>query len=176
MKNILLIICSAIITIITCLLCFIESPKLIKTADREQQKLIIPTEIKKSIKDIKCTDTEEVLLYSMSIVCNYLQFSEKNDISNGQANCVGYSQLFCIVVNEIASNNKINMIAKPVVGYVKLYEINLCDFLKIIVPDKWKNFVKDHDFAEVQYANHIVYYDPSLCDLSEFDFYKTVVK
>ena len=54
--------------------------------------------------------------------------------------------------------------AKPVVGYVTFCGLNLCKLLKSVVPEKYKSFVKDHDFVEIDLGERVRYFDASLYD------------
>lgn len=56
--------------------------------------------------------------------------------------------------------------AKPVVGYVSLYGVNLCRLLQAIAPQRWKNFVKDHDFVELKLEDRTLFFDASLYDFN----------
>ena len=90
----------------------------------------------------------------------------RNDISNGKANCVGYAQMCAGISNYAFRINGYNSSAKPVVGYVKLLGVNLCNILKLCMPTKrWENFVKDHDFVEYHIDGDIIYCDASTYDL-----------
>ena len=76
-------------------------------------------------------------LYGSSRICNYAF----------QVNGMGYR-------------------AKPVVGYVSLYGVNLCRLLQAIAPQRWKNFVKDHDFVELKLEDRTLFFDASLYDFN----------
>ena len=49
-------------------------------------------------------------------------------------------------------------------GYVTFYGINLCDVLKALAPQEVKNYVKDHDFVELELDDKVVFFDASLYD------------
>ena len=105
-----------------------------------------------------------------------LSFRCKNDIDNGKANCVGYAKLCAAISNHAYTTHHINAKAKPVVGYVKFYSINVCQALVCSkMPKGWNDFFKDHDFVEFQIAGQTIYADPSLYDLTWKDCktYKT---
>lgn len=109
---------------------------------------------------------EEIRLYSIKKTSSLLSFSVKNDLSNGKANCVGYAQMCASISNCAFKANGINASAKPVVGYVMFYGINLCNVLKWCMPTKrWENFVKDHDFVEYHIDGQTIYCDASAYDL-----------
>ena len=115
-------------------------------------------------KECNNTDPEECSLYGMKLTCEMLRFTEKNNIEKGQANCVGYAQLCSEICNFALRQNNLNCKTKPVVGYVTFYGINLCEVLKSIVPKGYKNFVKDHDFVELDMGHKSKYFDASLYD------------
>ncbi len=76
--------------------------------------------------------------------------------------CVGYARVFATICNYAFSVNGKKGNVKPVVGQVYINGINLNDYSKLL-PTKWKNFTKDHDFAEVTLSDKkIIYVDPSL--------------
>ena len=71
-------------------------------------------------------------------------------------------------MNILFEKNNIKGVAHPVVGQVYLnrgVSINLNQLAKKITPQNLNNFVKDHDFVEVQCDGCIVYIDPCLYDL-----------
>ena len=52
-------------------------------------------------------------------------------------------------------------------GYVSLFSINLCAILRFISPSEYKDFVKDHDFVEIDFNNgKYIFVDPSIYDLT----------
>lgn len=108
---------------------------------------------------------EEVRVYSIKKTAELLSFASKNDFEKGKANCVGYAKMCAGIADYAFKVNGLRCSAKPVVGYVMLYGINLCDVLKVCMPDKrWKNFVKDHDFVEFRIEGSIIYADPCMYD------------
>lgn len=109
---------------------------------------------------------EEIRNYSVKKTAKNLSFTVKNNLSKGEANCVGYAQMCAGISNYAFRTNGINASAKPVVGYVMFYGVNLCDILKWCMPNKrWKNFVKDHDFVEYHIDGKTIYADASLYDV-----------
>ena len=60
--------------------------------------------------------------------------------------------------------NHLEYKSKTVVGYITFYGVNLCDVLNAIVPKEYKNFVKDHDFVELELDDKIILFDASLYD------------
>ena len=140
---------------------------LVKLHDRSICLRPLSNEIKECVNN-ECNDTdpEKCAKYGMKLTCKLFKFTKKNDIANGKANCVGYAQLCSEICNYAMSHNGISYRTKPVVGYVTFYGIDLCKILKTIVPNKYKNFVKDHDFVEMDLGDKYMYFDASL-----FDFY-----
>ena len=71
-----------------------------KTADRPYSEIPLSDELKEELA--YCAEH----LYDLSPIgmsldktSSMLEFSEKNDIRNGKANCVGYAQLFTSICN-----------------------------------------------------------------------------
>lgn len=118
------------------------------------------------IKETKGFLPEEIRKYSIKKTAYLLSFTVKNDLGNGKANCVGYAQMCAGISNYAFRINGYNSSAKPVVGYVKLLGVNLCNILKWCMPTKrWENFVKDHDFVEYHIDGQTIYCDASAYDL-----------
>ena len=70
--------------------------------------------------------------------------------------------LRCRSLNYAFSVNGIKGRAKPVVGYVYYNGMNLNEYSSLL-PEKWKNFTKDHDFAEVKLSDgKTIFVDPTL--------------
>lgn len=117
-------------------------------------------------EDTKGMSAEEIRVYSVKKTAWTLSFAVKNNLSKGEANCIGYAQMCASISNYAFRVNEINASAKPVVGYVMFYGINLCDVLKWCMPSKrWENFVKDHDFVEYHIDGQTIYCDASAYDL-----------
>lgn len=136
-----------------------------KTHDRSGTAVLLKREIRERIKkECKTNDPEECSQYGMKLTCELLRFTEKNDIANGKANCVGYARLCTEICNYALKYNRIECKCKSVVGYVTFYGINLCEILQAIVPQNYKNFVKDHDFVQLDLGYKYKYFDPSLYD------------
>ena len=109
---------------------------------------------------------EDIRTYSVKKTAKLLTFTVKNDLSKGEANCIGYAQMCAGISNYAFKTNGLKASAKPVVGYVMFYGINLCDVLKWFMPSKrWENFVKDHDFVEYHIDGETIYCDASAYDL-----------
>lgn len=109
---------------------------------------------------------ENAIKFAMDYSCDHLSFARANNIRHGRANCVGYAQLFSAVFNAYCKKNGIEAYAKPVVGYISIFNVNLCRLTKSIMPSrKMKNFVKDHDFVEISTETGTFYIDPTLKDV-----------
>lgn len=123
----------------------------------------LKTEIKEETSGMTA---EEIRSYSVKKTAKSLSFTISNDLSKGEANCIGYAQMCASISNYAFKVNGIKASAKPVVGYVMFYGINLCDVLKWCMPNKrWENFVKDHDFVEYDIDGETIYCDASAYDL-----------
>lgn len=116
--------------------------------------------------ETKGLSSEEIRKYSIKKTAKILSFTVKNNLDNGNANCVGYAQMCAGISNYSFRINGYNSYAKPVVGYVKLLGVNLCNVLKCCMPTKrWENFVKDHDFVEYHIDGQTIFCDASAYDL-----------
>ena len=136
---------------------------LVKSKGRPSRYPQLSQQIKNRIKnECKETDPEKCAKYSLKLTSELLSFSIKNDINNGEANCEGYAILCSWICNYALKVNHLEYKSKPVVGYVTFYGVNLCDVLKAIVPKGYKNFVKDHDFVELELDEKIMLFDASL--------------
>lgn len=155
------------ITLIAILYFLWPSFHLVKTADRTYPEYPLSKQLKERI----AKETAElpydigVIEYSFWLTNELLEFSEKNDIENGKANCIGYTRFYTSVCNYALTVNEYEGRVKPVVGYVTWCGLNLCDIAKFIVPKKYKGFVKDHDFVELEYDDRYVYIDPTFYDM-----------
>jgi hypothetical protein len=138
---------------------------LVKAQDRKTVVGSLSKDVKERIKK-ECgdPDPEKCSLYGMKLTCELLRFTQKNDIKSGKANCVGYAQLCSEICNYALKQNGLSNRTRPVVGYVTFYGLNLCDILKFIAPKEYKNFVKDHDFVELDLDDKVKYFDASLYD------------
>lgn len=91
-------------------------------------------------------------------------------IPNGKANCVGYAQLTSAIINYAFQVKKLPYMAKPVVGKVYLFGIDLNNVAQKILPKKHRPFFKDHDFVEINLGDKTVFIDSSLQDLTGLTF------
>lgn len=137
-----------------------------KTADRPSVAYPLSAEIKKRIvAETMGKDESELIEYALNLTAKSLQFAAKNDIEGGSANCVGYARLGAAICNHAFATNGSPSRAKAVVGDVKFWGISVCEVLTMLMPnERWRNFVKDHDFVEIETGNSIIYVDPSLYD------------
>ena len=137
---------------------------LVKTSSVSESEYVIPREIKeKIIYETVGMEIIQIDKYCVILTSNILEFSKIN--SGNKANCIGYSKV-CVALCKYAYKiNNINVKVKHVRGYVSLFSLNLCKILSYIVPNNYKNFVKDHDFVEIIADKDSIYLDPSLYDL-----------
>ena len=166
MKKLKIFICICVVIFGIVLCCLWLCPfSLEKTANRSYPEYPLSKELKEQIRNASSTYYElSAIELSLDITGSLLEFSEKNDIKNGKANCVGYAQLFTSICNNMLKVNGRKERVRPVVGNIKWCGINLCEVLKAIVPKKYESFVKDHDFIELEYEDKYVYVDPTLFD------------
>lgn len=169
MKKILLITLIILIMFIPILLMFAFNFTLVKQETINSNYQLSDKLKKEILAETKNLDDFEIAKYCVEFTANYLSFKEKNDISNKEANCIGYSELCKSLCNYVYKVNNRNVKVNHVRGYIKCYNINLCNLLKILVPNNYKNFVKDHDFVEIYINNEYIYMDPTLLDLLNTD-------
>ncbi len=151
--------------IILLMVCF-SNLTLVKQYNRNYSYTLSRDIRSKVIKETKGMNAVDILNYSIEFTSKYLQFSENNNIPMGKANCIGYANFCSSIYNTAIFANNIKGYAKPVVGYVEFYKINLCSILKNIIPNqKYKNFVKNHDFVEFCIGDDLIYADPCIYDL-----------
>lgn len=166
-----------IVTILICLGCVIS---LISQIELEKERIrntpahTITPDLKTSIEKICNTSDplEKTINECSELVCERLSFSAINDIPNGKANCVGYAQLTSAVINYAFQVKKLPYKAKPVVGKVYLFGIDLNNVAQKLLPKKHRSFFKDHDFVEVGLGDKTIYLDTSLQDLTGLTFMK----
>lgn len=142
----------------------LQSLTLVKNADRPVTTNLLTCSQKTQIRlDCKNMPESEIMNYSLKQTADWLTFSTKNNINQGKANCVGYARLCSDVYNYASMINRYSSKAKPVVGYVELFGVNINNIVKYLSPTKkWKNFVKDHDFVQFNINGKIYYDDPML--------------
>ena len=133
---------------------------LVKQSDRPTIYNYVPTCVNLNVSE------SDLLDYSIKCTADILKFCKRNNISNVEANCVGYSQVCANIFNKIAKTNGYDCYAKPVVGYVKLFNVNLCKSISSLANSKtFYNFTKDHDFVEFYINGQIIYADPCVYDI-----------
>ena len=138
---------------------------LVKTENRGYSGFILSSEIKDRIFiDNPQGDYKDAIKYSLRLTSELLRFTEKNNMGEGKANCVGYAQLCSAICNNVLELNNLPYRSMPVVGYVTCLGVNICPILQRIVPKNYKNFVKDHDFVELNTDSYCIYFDASLYD------------
>lgn len=161
------------ITVLVLLIIWIVAPievRLEKIADRPLNHSYFLTDCpKQDVYNYKSAFDKSIISTVDDYVKNKLEFGYRNDIQNGKANCVGYSQLWVNTYNYMTRNLKNSLNARPVVGigylYIAGYKMNLNEILMSIVPSKHKNFVKNHDFVELEYQGQKYYFSPSIEDI-----------
>ena len=141
-----------------------------KTGERPTNEYPLTKELRQRIaNETQGLDEAGMVQYSLRLTDELLDFSEVNNINNGKANCVGYALLCSSICNYGLSVNQLEGRCKPVVGYVTCGGINMCSALKWIVSKKYTSFVKDHDFVEYDLKSMVIYFDPTLHDLINYN-------
>lgn len=170
-KNIVRLITSLLI----CLgigLFLISQIKFNKDRDRFILNCTLTSDLKNQNAEISNnSDTpQDIIKKCSNLACETLSFSAKNDIQRGKANCVGYAQLTSTLINQAFQIRNLPYHAKPVVGKVYLFGIDLNNISQKILPLKHRPFFKNHDFVEVDLGNKTVFIDSSLQDLTGLTF------
>lgn len=139
--------------------------RMVKTGNRTQD-WAPDKELKEQIvTECKGMTDMAIVRYGMKRTAKMLRYTEKNRIADGKANCVGYAKVYSAICNVAFRANGSKSTAKPVVGDVTLFGISLCKVLRAMVPDRWKNFVKDHDFVEFHLADRSFCQDACVYDI-----------
>lgn len=149
-------------------LLFICGLSLHKTANRPSGAYSLPEEDRQELlaNIASISDETEIIKRCNEFVCEKLSFHRKNNLKAREANCVGYAQYTATVLNAAFKHKGLSSRARPVVGQVHFYGINLHLFAIAILPSNLKSFFKDHDFGEISKENgDTVYIDTSLQDL-----------
>lgn len=141
--------------------------RLEETRERNLTQCLLTKELKSRIKrETRGITAYEIVDYSIKLTAESLTFSERNNVSDGMANCIGYAKLCSDVCNYAFKVNGMVHESKPVVGVVCLYRMNLCNLLAAIVPKQYEGFVSDHDFVEITLNGRTqFYFDPCLYDV-----------
>ena len=111
-------------------------------------------------------DKAEAIDYSVKLTAKPLTFSaiqdKLGDNKVSKTNCVGYARLCASICNYVSKQNHIQVKAKPVVGYVYLWNINQSvQVHKPHTSSKLALFTKDHDFVEIDGK----FVDPCIYDI-----------
>lgn len=162
--------CSCLLLSILCVMyfLFIHGLSLRKTDNRPFVSYsLTEAEAKDLQARIASTSDEiEIIKRCNEFACKKLSFHRKNNLKKGEANCVGYAQYTAALLNYAFIYKNLKSKARPVVGQVHLYSINLHPFAVAIMPKNLKSFFKDHDFVEIRKQNcDNMFIDSSLSDL-----------
>lgn len=149
-------------------LCLISQIKFNKDRDRNIINCTITSDLKNQVAEISNNShtPQDIIKKCSNLVCETLSFTAKNDIQSGKANCVGYAQLTSAIINYAFQIKNLPYMAKPVVGKVYLFGINLNNIAQKILPQRHRLFFKDHDFVEINLDDKTVFIDSSLQDLT----------
>lgn len=111
-------------------------------------------------------DETEIIKECDKYACKKLSFHRKNNLKNKEANRVGYDQYTSALLNFAFKYKGLLSKARPVVGQVHLYGLNLHPLAMAIMPNNLKSFFKDHDFVEIRKEKgDTIYIDTSLQDI-----------
>lgn len=147
---------------------FIYSLDLHKASNRCWCDYHLTAELKEQVmaKTRNLEKPEDIIEACCDVAIEYLSFSRANDIPNRKANCVGYARLTSALLNHAFKATDWDYTAKPVVGTVHSFGVNLNNVAQNILPSSWCQFFKDHDFVEITIGKRVIYVDTSLRDLS----------
>ena len=176
-KRKVIVIVILIIVGLGCIRFLISEIELKKDCDRNNVEYSLAEDLKGRIEDL-CKDSDsanDLIKKCSELVCKELSFTAKNNIQCGKANCVGYAQLTSAIINYAFQVKKLPYKAKPVVGKVYLFGIDLNNVAQKILPKKHRPFFKDHDFVEVDLGDKTVFIDSSLQDLTGFTYIQTYI-
>ena len=137
-----------------------------KIKDRKTEPIELSQSLKGRIqKETQGMDKAEVIDYSVKLTAKLLTFSatqgKLGDNKKSKANCVGYARLCASICNYGFRQNHIQAKAKPVVGYVYLWNVNLCKLISHNTSGKLSLFTKDHDFVDIDGK----FVDPCIYDI-----------
>lgn len=145
----------------------VEALTLRKIRNRGYNPVNLSKEFRQKIaEDTKGLNEHDIVIYCNKKTQEKLTFSTKcekfDDRKKTRMHCVGYAQVLSTICNYAFSVNGIKGRAKPVVGHVYMGSMNLNECSGLL-PERWKNFTKDHDFVEVTLSDgKIMYVDASL--------------
>ena len=149
-------------------LVFISGLSLHKTDNRPQGSNLLTEEDRQELfaSIASTSDESEIVKHCSKMACKKLSFRRKNNLNLGEANCVGYAQYTTSLLNAAFKYKGLSSKARPVVGQVHLYGLNLHPLAMSIMPNNLKSFFKDHDFVEIRKEKgDTIYIDTSLQDL-----------
>lgn len=147
---------------------FIYSLDLHKSSNRSWSDYHLTDDLKEQViaRTQNLEKPEDVIEECCDIATDYLSFAQKNDITNKNANCVGYARLTSALLNHAFRINKFDYKATPVVGTVHSFGVNLNNVAQNILSSSWRPFFKDHDFVEISTNKGLIFVDTSLRDLT----------
>ena len=133
-----------------------------KSYERAGECIQLSETLKSKIKaDTKGYTDTQIIEYSLNLTAEQLRFAKENNIANHKANCVGYARFCSSICNYAFSSNNSVTKARPVVGHIKIFGINIHPLAQFLLPHL-KNFVADHDYVQCGSK----YFDPSIYDVS----------
>lgn len=137
-----------------------------KIKDRNTESIELSQSLKGRIqKETQDMDKAAVIDYSVKLTAKLLTFSatqgKLGDNKKSKANCVGYARLCASICNYGFRQNHIQAKAKPVVGYVYLWNFNLCKLISHNTSGRLSLFTKDHDFVDIDGK----FVDPCIYDI-----------
>lgn len=142
-----------------------QSLVLVPTRDRKIPSYVLTRSQRDQIRqETKGMTPDQIIDYSLSMTARDLTFTRK-------VNCVTYANYSSAICNCAFSANFIKGKAKPKVGTVKLWGLDLCEILYSITQN---TFVINHDFTEISLPERTVYVDASFYDLIKTDCRKVV--
>ena len=153
-------------------LCLISQIKFHKDRDKSIINCTLTSDLKNQVAEISNNSytPQDIIKKCSNLACETLSFTTKNNIQTGKANCVGYAQLTSAIINYAFQVKKLPYKAKPIVGKVYLFGIDLNNVAQKILPKKHRPFFKDHDFVEVILGDKTLFVDSSLQDLTGLSF------
>ena len=128
----------ATICIVLCL-SFIYSLNLTKESDRAWGDHSLTVDLK-ALVEKRITDLEkmeDIIEACCDVATDYLSFVKANDIANRKANCVGYARLTSAFLNHAFRKKNMTYKAKPVVGTVHSFGVNLNNVAQSTLPSSW---------------------------------------
>lgn len=136
--------------IISLLICLVSSLFLIsqikfnKDRDRNSINCTLSFDLRNQVIEISNNShtPQDIIRKCSNLACETLSFTAKNDIQRGKANCVGYAQLTSATINYAFQIKNLPYKAKPVVGKVYLFGIDLNNIAQKILPPKQDHFSK----------------------------------